>query len=309
MGTSEFAVASLSALLEKGLSIATVVTAPDKPAGRGRHIKISAVKAFARDKGLPLLQPQRLTSADFVDALTALDAELFVVVAFRMLPEVVWKLPKRGTVNLHASLLPHYRGAAPINWAIINGETMTGATVFFIQKEIDTGAIIDAVRVPIAEEDTAESLHHKLMKEGALLLAETVPKVLEGDVEAVPQREREGEVLPVAPKIFKPDGEIDWRASTKKIHDKIRGLSPYPAAWTRIEKEGVVKTVKLFASVKEITGTDNSGTLSFTKSSLKWGTADGWIAVTELQLEGKKRMSTEDFLKGFQPDKWKLSTE
>ncbi len=300
MGTPDFAVASLRALLSANVNVAAVVTSPDRPAGRGRQIQESAVKKFAVEHNLKVLQPEKLKNEDFLTELQAINADLFVVVAFRMLPTVVWDMPPKGTINLHGSLLPNYRGAAPINWAVINGETETGATTFFIEKEIDTGKVIDHVKIPIAATDNAGDVHDALMEKGAVLLKDTVLEILNGTVEAKDQAALMGNAeLKHAPKIFKPDCEINWNNTTQAIYNKIRGLSPYPTAWTKLNVQGKSKTMKLFTTKMEVTGQNNAYQINVTPEHVKFGTADGWIELLSIQLEGKKRMSVEDFRKGF----------
>jgi methionyl-tRNA formyltransferase len=306
MGTPEFAVESLDQIIKSGTEVAAVVTAPDRPAGRGQQLRASAVKNFAVENGINVLQPEKLKSEDFINELKAINAELFVVVAFRMLPEVVWNMPAKGTINLHGSLLPQYRGAAPINWAVINGEKKTGATTFFIEKEIDTGKVIDKVEIPISDNDTAGSVHDRLMVEGGKLLSKTVSNILNGTVEGVSQSELiEGE-LKDAPKIFKSDGQVNWTKTSAEIHNLIRGMSPYPTAWTKISKEDKTKTIKLFDTIKQFDGLNHSNSIKVENNRLFFGTADGWIEILQLQLEGKKRMTVSDFLKGFQISEWKL---
>jgi methionyl-tRNA formyltransferase len=297
MGTPDFAVESLKTILESGTEVAAVITAPDRPAGRGQQLRQSAVKEFALTKGIKVLQPEKLKDLDFIGKLRNIDAELFVVVAFRMLPEIVWDMPRKGTINLHGSLLPNYRGAAPINWAVMNGEKKTGATTFFIEKEIDTGKIIDKVIIPIAENETAGEVHDRLMVAGAKLLSNTVEQILEGKVEATPQSDLIKGELKEAPKIFKADCKIDWTDTTQNIHNKIRGLSPYPAAWTQIQKDDKVKSIKLFECLKEVTGKNESGKIQI-EEGIKFGCSDGWLIINTLQLEGKKRMKAKDFLQG-----------
>ncbi len=298
MGTPEFAVASLAALLDAGLDVVAVVTAPDKPAGRGQKIHQSAVKQHALLKGLPVLQPEKLRDTGFLAELRALKADLQVVVAFRMLPEVVWDMPPRGTVNLHASLLPQYRGAAPINHAIINGETESGVTTFLLQHEIDTGHILFAEPVAIGPNDTAGDLHDRLMAVGAELLVRTVNAIASGTAEPVPQRNlvTDGE-LKHAPKIFKEDCLIDWNQSVAAVHNLIRGLSPYPTAYTVLNG----KTLKLFEVEKDETPPQYEPGAFYTdgKSFLKFACSNGYIVVKTLQLEGKKRMDIIEFLKGY----------
>lgn len=306
MGTPDFAVESLKQLLTRDIEVVGVITAPDRPAGRGQNLRASAVKQFAVDNKLKVLQPEKLKDESFISELKELNADLFVVVAFRMLPEVVWAMPPKGTINLHGSLLPDYRGAAPINWAVMNGETETGATTFFIEKEIDTGKIIDHVKVSIGENDSAGIVHDKLMMDGAVLLADTVEKIFKGTAEGTPQGDLIKGELKEAPKIFKKDCQIDWTLTSDIVHNKIRGLSPYPTAWTIIEKDDVKKTIKLFDSIRHFKGTSHTKEIKVDENRLYFGTADGWIEVLQLQLEGKRRMSVSDFLKGFQILDWKL---
>lgn len=298
MGTPDFAVESLKQLIEADIEVSAVVTAPDRPAGRGQQIRESAVKQFANKHNLRILQPEKLKSEDFIEELKNINADLFVVVAFRMLPEIVWSMPRLGTINLHGSLLPNYRGAAPINWAIINGETETGATTFFIEKEIDTGKIIDQVKIPISENDSAGKVHDHLMLQGASLLKETVIKIFESNVKAISQEELYNKTHQHAPKIFKADCKIDWNQNCREIHNKIRGLSPYPTAWTELIINGKKKSVKLFESLKITDGQNHAGTFKLGES-LQIGCADGWIQILQLQLEGKKRMQASDFIQGY----------
>jgi methionyl-tRNA formyltransferase len=307
MGTPDFAVESLNSIVESGIEVAAVVTAPDRPAGRGQQLRESAVKKYAIEKGLKVLQPEKLKDESFLNELKNINADLFVVVAFRMLPAVVWEMPSKGTINLHGSLLPQYRGAAPINWAVINGEKQTGATTFFIQHEIDKGDIIDSVKIEISEQDTAGLVHDSLMVKGAELLADTVVKILGGNVGSIPQDESINGELKNAPKIFKADCKIDWNNDSTAIHNKIRGLSPYPTAWTVIEKDGKCKSLKLFESEKIVDGNNNSMTIKC-EEDLLIGTSDGWIKINKLQLEGKKKMNTSDFIKGFQFDGWNIQS-
>ena len=297
MGTPDFAVASLDALLNAGINIVAVVTAPDKPAGRGQKLNESAVKKYAVEKGLPVLQPVRLKAADFIEELRSFNADLQVVVAFRMLPEIVWNMPPKGTINLHASLLPHYRGAAPINWAVINGEKHTGVSTFFLQHEIDTGNIIFSEAVDIADNETAGTVHDKLMLIGAELLVKTVKAIETGNYSETPQKTAHHEEPKHAPKIFKEDCLINWNQKAQTVYNHIRGLSPYPAAFTTLHD----KTLKIYTAdliVKE-PGIQPSGFLSDGKTYLHFACIDGFIAVKDIQIEGKKRMSVEEFLRGF----------
>lgn len=303
MGTPDFAVESLRCLVEGGYNVVGVITMPDKPAGRGHKIQFSPVKQFALDHNLPLLQPEKLKDESFVQALREWKADLQIVVAFRMLPEVVWNMPRLGTFNLHASLLPQYRGAAPINWAVINGDTETGITTFFLKHEIDTGEVIQQVRVPIADTDNVEVVHDKLMMLGGKLIVETVDAILAGTVKPIPQEEMAvvGELRP-APKIFKETCRIDWNQPVKRIYDFIRGLSPYPAAWTElINPSGEPVVVKIFESEKRIeTHQLLPGTIvTDGKKSLKVAVTDGFIGILALQFPGKKRLRTEELLRGY----------
>ena len=296
MGTPDFAVASLSALLDADFEIVGVITAPDKPAGRGQKISESAVKRFAVEKGLKVLQPVKLKDSDFLNELKSLNADIQVVVAFRMLPELVWDMPPKGTINLHASLLPQYRGAAPINWAIINGEKRSGVSTFFLKQEIDTGDLLFAEEVDIEDDDTAGDLHDKLMEIGAGLLVKTLKAIEAGKYTEIPQHTLQENELKKAPKIFREDCEINWDRPVKEVFNLIRGLSPYPAAFSHLQD----KTLKIYRAIAEeklITGkpgeifTDN-------KTYLKFACRDGLISVLELQLEGKKRMKVDEFLRG-----------
>lgn len=299
MGTPEFAVASLAALLQAGIAVAGVVTAPDKPAGRGRQLRMSAVKEFALAHGLPVLQPVKLRDPGFLAALDALGASLFVVVAFRMLPAEVWKRAPLGTINLHASLLPAYRGAAPINWAIINGEERTGATTFFIREEIDTGDMLDRVALDIGADETAGALHDRLKTAGAELLVGTVQRILRGDRACAPQPSAIAG-LPIAPKLTTEGCRIDWRLPRKRVHDFIRGLSPHPGAWAELRRvDGSAMHFKvLAASIADPDASTLPGTIDTSHGGLRIACADGWIEAREVQPEGKRRMPAADFLRG-----------
>ena len=304
MGTPEFAVESLRCLVEGGYKVVGVVTMPDKPAGRGHKIQYSPVKQYALEQGLPLLQPEKLKDEAFLEALRAWKADLQIVVAFRMLPEVVWNMPRLGTFNLHASLLPQYRGAAPINWAVINGETETGVTTFFLKHEIDTGEVIRQVRVPIADTDNVGTVHDRLMALGGKLVVETVDDILNGTVRGIPQEEMkvEGGLRP-APKIFKDTCRIDWSHSVKSIYDFVRGLSPYPAAWTElVQPDGQKLQMKVFETGKMPGAADGCapGTLRTDgKTYLRVAAADGWVDIRALQLPGKRRLAIDEWLRGF----------
>ena len=301
MGTPDFAVEALRCLVEGGYNVVGVITMPDKPAGRGHKIQYSPVKQYALDHQLPLLQPEKLKDAEFVQALREWKADLQIVVAFRMLPEVVWNMPCFGTFNLHASLLPQYRGAAPINWAVINGDTET--TTFFLKHEIDTGEVIQQVRVPIADTDNVEVVHDKLMQLGGRLVIETVDAILEGNVKAIPQEEMAvvGELRP-APKIFKETCRINWNQPVKRVYDFIRGLSPYPAAWSELlNPEGEAVVVKIFESEKEekVHALTPGSIITDGKHFLKVAVSDGFVNILSLQLPGKKRLKTDELLRGF----------
>jgi len=332
MGTPEFAVASLDAILHAGYNVVAVITAPDKPAGRGMQLTESAVKKYAREKGLPILQPEKLKAPAFLDELRAFAADLQIVVAFRMLPEVVWNRPPMGTVNLHGSLLPQYRGAAPINWAVINGETETGVTTFKLQQDIDTGNILLQDRFPIGPSETAGEVHDRMKEIGARLLVRTIEGLVAGTLTEIPQVDpiREPAIpgpqvidpslLKHAPKIFTETCRIDWTRPTDEIYNLIRGLSPFPAAFTTLDG----KLLKIYRSEKEkpatplppLTVTSPAAAPSAAsppassasgapetdqKTYLRFATADGFIRVTELQLEGKKKMNVVDFLRGYKP--------
>mgnify|MGYP000118493905 FL=1 len=303
MGTPDFAVESLRALVEGGYNIVGVITMPDKPMGRhGSVLQPSPVKQYAVSQGLKVLQPEKLKDEAFIGELQSLHADLQIVVAFRMLPEVVWAMPRLGTFNLHASLLPQYRGAAPINWAVINGETETGITTFFLKHEIDTGEIIDQVRIPIADTDDVGVVYDKLMRLGGDLVLKTVDAILDGNVKTVPQESvpLSGELHP-APKIFKETCRIDWTQGTKRIYDFIRGLSPYPGAWTEFHVGETVSTLKLFETQKIFAdhALEPGAFVTDGKSYLHIATSDGYLNVLSLQLAGKKRMGIADFMKGY----------
>lgn len=297
MGTPEFAVPSLRILVEEGYEVVGVITAPDKPKGRGKKLQGTPVKEYAESQGLTVLQPTNLKSPDFIQQLRELKADLQIVVAFRMLPEVVWDMPGNGTFNLHGSLLPQYRGAAPINWAIINGEKETGITTFFLKHEIDTGNIILQEKEPIFESDNVGSVYARLMQKGSELVLKTVRLIESGEYQLSPQNENQ--VLKSAPKIHKVTCEIDWNQPAAQVINFIRGLSPYPAAWTTLNG----KKFKVFDSKLSSKAGLNQGELNTdNKTEILVGTKDKAVAITELQLEGKKRMKTTDFLRGFNFD-------
>jgi methionyl-tRNA formyltransferase len=300
LGTPDFAVASLDALYKAGFTIAAVVTAPDKPAGRGMQLQQSAVKKYAVEKNIPVLQPEKLKNQVFLEELRGYQADLQVVVAFRMLPEVVWRMPPLGTINLHGSLLPQYRGAAPINWAIINGETETGVTTFKLQQEIDTGNILLQKSIPISENDTAGTLHDTMKEVGAQLVVRTVKGLVDGTIQEQPQETTVhpvSQALKQAPKIFTDDCRIDWNEDGITIYNLIRGLSPFPGAFTQLNG----KLLKVYASEKEIINhTAEPGSYQTDgRTYLKFACANGFIHTTDLQPEGKRRMKVEEFLRGF----------
>ena len=306
MGTPDFAVTILDRLAQNNLSIVGVITAPDKPAGRGQQISESAVKKYAVSKEMNILQPTNLKDETFINELQALNADLFVVVAFRMLPEIVWVMPPKGTVNLHGSILPNYRGAAPINWAVINGEKETGVTTFFIEKEIDTGKIIERESIAIGENETAGELHDRLMELGAELTFKTVSKIIEGNVVGIHQLElTEGELKP-APKIFKPDCKIDWSKDVQTVHNFVRGLSPYPTAWTILEKEGEQKSFKIFQTEKTEINSTGKQALYSDKDGIFIPCNDYYLKITELQPEGKRRMNFKEFIAGHSVSSFKI---
>jgi methionyl-tRNA formyltransferase len=294
MGTPDFAVASLKMLVEAGCNIVGVITAPDKAAGRGLKIQYSAVKQYALEKGLPTLQPQKLKDPDFISNLQSLNADLQVVVAFRMLPEIVWNMPPLGTINVHGSLLPDYRGAAPINRAVMNGEKETGVTTFKLQHQIDTGNILLQERMLIDDDETASSVHNRMKELGAKLLVNTIKGIANNNLQERPQQIATTDKH--APKIFSADCEINWQKSCCIIHNQIRGLAEFPGAFTYLQ--GTL--LKVFRSTKEYVVDENEiGTmLSDHKTYIKFKTMDGYIHVTDIQLAGKKRMLVDDFLRG-----------
>ena len=305
MGTPDFAVESLKALVDGGYNIVGVITAPDKPAGRGNKLTESAVKKYAVENNLKLLQPEKLKNPDFLAELQNLKADLQVVVAFRMLPEVVWNMPPLGTYNLHGSLLPQYRGAAPLNWAVINGETKTGVTTFLLDHEIDTGKIIFKKETPIGENETVGDVHDRLMEIGAKLVVETVDAIAAGNIQPIPQTDLMEKIEKKhAPKIFKEDCRIDWSKDTETVRNLIRGLSPYPTAWTNLAniKTGEEILTKIFFAQKVDSEKGNlPGSIETDgKTFLNVACRNGWLQITDLQIAGKKRMKTEEFLRGFQ---------
>ncbi|WP_198943173.1 methionyl-tRNA formyltransferase [Polaribacter tangerinus] len=298
MGTPDFAVSILSHLIENNYTVVGVVTAPDKPAGRGRKINESAVKKYAKTKNLPILQPRNLKDIDFNKKLKALNGNLQIVVAFRMLPKIVWQLPELGSFNLHASLLPDYRGAAPIHWAIINGEKTTGVSTFFIDEKIDTGAIILQERTTISETETVGSLHDKLMLIGAKLVAKTVRLISEGNVKTIHQPLKEEKI---APKLHTENTKIDWFQNLDTIYNKIRGLNPFPCAWTILKNNNEEISVKIY-SVKKQQEEHNLpiGKIITSKKEMKVAVNKGYIIIDEIKLSGKKKMDAKSLLNGFQ---------
>src|ERR1044072_836066 len=297
MRPPDFAVASLDILVQHGYDVVGVITAPDKPAGRGLQLQESAVKKYAVSKGLKVLQPEKLKNPEFLEELRALKADLQVVVAFRMLPEAVWDMPPLGTINVHASLLSDYRGAAPINWAIINGEKVSGVTTFKLQHAIDTGNILYNAQVNIREDETAGELHDDLMQTGAQVLLKTVNALAAGTAKENPQPELDPALIKHAPKIFKEDCRINWEQPLDKIYNLVRGLSPYPTAWTTLQD----KQLKIFKADKERTkpAVAPGQPVTDQKTYLKIAAPDGYLVLQEIQLEGKKKMDVEAFLRGY----------
>ena len=306
-GTPDFAVESLSRLVDGGYNVVAVVTMPDKPAGRGRQLQQSDVKRYAVELGLPVLQPVSLKDEAFIEDLRGYGAQLFIVIAFRMLPEAVWQMPPLGTFNLHASLLPRYRGAAPINWAVMNGDTETGVTTFFLKHEIDTGDVIQQRSCPIGRHDNVEDIHDRLMVMGADMVIETVDAIIAGTVKPIPQDQMltAGQQATPAPKIFKDTCRIDWTRPAEQVYNHIRGLSPYPAAWTVILNEAgnEVTTLKIYQTGEpEPFGESECpepGAIRADRKTLRIACADGWLQIMQLQQSGKKRMDTDAFLRGF----------
>lgn len=307
MGTPDFAVSSLSALLANGYRVVAVITAPDKPAGRGKKLSQPAVKKFALEHGLKVLQPPKLKNPEFLKELAAFRADLQVVVAFRMLPEQVWDMPPMGTINLHASLLPQYRGAAPIHHAIINGEKQTGLTTFLLQKEIDTGNILLQKKLKIEPEETVGELHDRMMVAGGHLLLETIEQLRKGEIKPIDQQQliTAGTVLKTAPKIYKDDCRIEWNNDLNTVHNFIRGLSPYPGAFSLLHSpKGETITVKIFKVSREKSAEQlHPGTiLTDAKSYIKVAVVGGFVQLHELQIAGKKRLKTTELLRGFTLD-------
>ena len=301
MGTPDFAVTTLKTILEHNYNVVGVITAPDKPAGRGRKLNESAVKVFAKEKGLNILQPTNLKSEAFLEELKALEANLQIIVAFRMLPKVVWDMPEHGTFNLHASLLPNYRGAAPINWAVINGETITGVSTFFIDEKIDTGAMILQQEIEIDPIENAGSLHDKLMNIGSQLVVDTIKLIETGEVTTTPQPE--DAVSKTAYKLNRDNCKIDFTDTIDNIYNKIRGLSPYPAAWCELLNNNEVLDIKIYKAEKEIEVHNlEIGTIISDKSSLKVAVKEGFIKILELKLPGKRNMDVKSLLNGYRFD-------
>jgi methionyl-tRNA formyltransferase len=312
LGTPEFAVDSLDILVRHQYNVVAVVTSPDQPAGRGQKLQSPPVKDYAIRHGIKVLQPLKLKDPGFILELESIKADLFIVVAFRMLPEIVWQMPRLGTFNLHASLLPQYRGAAPINHVIINGETETGLTTFFLKQEIDTGEVIFQERMPVYPEETAGELHDRMKTKGASLVLKTTQAIFTGNITPVDQKILGGQqaTLKTAPKIFKNDCRIDWTKSTAEVFNKIRGLSPYPAAFTVfISPSGEHVTVKIYKAVKSADSSHHPPALIVTdgKTGLSVTTADGILHIREIQQAGKKSMNIQEFLRGFHINSdWKL---
>lgn len=300
MGTPDFAVASLSVLHESKHNIVGVVTVPDKASGRGQKLKPSPVKQYALDHELPVLQPPKLKADDFHQALAELQADLFVVVAFRMLPEVVWSMPELGTINLHGSLLPNYRGAAPIHWAVINGETETGVTTFFIEKEIDTGDMIQQKSMAIGPDETTGEIHDRMMELGAGVLLETVDKIALGSAKAQKQDDVLDSDRKPAPKLFKSDCIIPWDKTAQEVHNFIRGLNPFPGAWTMWDEQ-IIKVHR--SRLTDQSSSESPGKVRIEKNTLFVSCDDQWLEVIELQVQGKRKMKTDVFLNGIDSSK------
>ncbi len=299
MGTPEFAVAPLKALVEGAFNVVAVITMPDKPAGRGMKMQSSAVKTYAQEQNIPVLQPEKLKEEAFLTELRAFKAHLQIVVAFRMLPEVVWSMPPMGTFNLHASLLPHYRGAAPIHWAVMNGDTETGVSTFFLQQEIDTGDLLLQEKIEVGPDENTGSVHDRLMVLGAEVVCKTVEALLAGTVQPIPQP---AGVVKVAPKLFKENTRIDWSRPAAELHNFIRGLSPFPTAWTEmLGEDGSLTGVKVFEACAEIAiHSLDPGTLVVEgKKRLKVAVPDGFICLDRFQLAGRKALNSDEFLRGF----------
>lgn len=316
MGTPDFSVGIMEKMLEQGIQLVGCVTVADKPAGRGQQLNESPVKRFAVKHSIPVLQPLKLKDEAFLTDLRALEADVFVVVAFRMLPVEVWKMPRFGTFNLHASLLPDYRGAAPINWAIINGDKQTGVSTFFIDEAIDTGNVIMQKKMDIAENETAGSLHDRMMLTGGELVVQTIQSIEAGTVQPIPQEQFNDSPMRPAPKLFRENTQINWSKPAREIHQLICGLSPYPAAWTRwVNTKGEIKQVKLFRTTIEKDDFGNirmnhdvtGNQLSSDKHTIKVRCTDGILLIHELQLEGKKRMSAHDWLVGNSVSDWSIA--
>ena len=306
MGTPDFAVASLDAICASGHKVVGVVTVPDRPTGRGLKVTASPVKQYALQHNLPLLQPERLRDPDFQSALQAWGADIFVVVAFRMLPQSVWAMPPMGTFNLHASLLPQYRGAAPINWAIINGEKETGVTTFLLNERIDEGSILMQQSTPIAPDDTAETLHDRLAEMGSRLVVQTLDGLADSSLH--PQPQPTCEQLRPAPKLFKPDCAIDWNLPGQRIVDFVRGLSPYPAATMQVvDSKQMTQTIKVYEVSFEPSPNSTIGQLiTDNKTVKKVGVRDGFVHILSLQMSGKKRITVQEFLRGYDVSNWKV---
>lgn len=299
MGTPEFAVAPLKALVEGAFNVVAVITMPDKPAGRGMKMQASPVKMYALEQQIPVLQPEKLKSDDFLDALRGFKADLQIVVAFRMLPEVVWAMPPMGTFNLHASLLPHYRGAAPIHWAVMNGDAETGVSTFFLQQEIDTGDLLLQEKIAVGPDENTGSVHDRLMLLGAEVVCRTVDALLAGTVQPIPQP---ADAVKLAPKLFKDNTRIDWAKGSTELHDFIRGLSPFPAAWTELHGEdGTVLGVKVFEAKPEKAahGLKPGSLIVDGKKVLKVAVGDGFVRLERFQLAGRKALNADEFLRGF----------
>lgn len=307
MGTPHFSVGILEAIKQAGLNLVGVVTVADKPAGRGQQVQQSPVKQFAIENNIPVLQPLKLKDPEFIAELSKWQADVFVVVAFRMLPTEVWKMPSKGTFNLHASLLPDYRGAAPINWTLINGDKQTGLSTFFIDEEIDTGSVIQQITLPLSENETAGELHDRMMVEGGKLVVETLDAIAHNRVKPRLQSEFGDSQKRPAPKLFKENTQIDWNASPESIHNLIRGLSPYPCAWTRwTNSKGETKNIKVYRSLISTEKGTGTGQISATKTQLYIDTPEKKLEIIEFQVEGKKKMTAKEWLVGNSALDWHI---
>lgn len=306
MGTPAFATTILAKLITEQFNVVGCVTVPDKPAGRGRKLQESDVKKFATEQEIPTLQPEKLKDESFVQALAEWKADLFIVVAFRMLPKVVWSMPPLGTINLHGSLLPNYRGAAPINWAVINGEKETGVTSFFINETIDTGDILLQEKMPIGDNETAGEVHDRMMQLGADVIVNTINQLMNNAVMAIPQENFDLSKIKEAPKLFKEDGKLNFEEDITALHNRIRGLSPFPSAWLKLKHidKGEFKTFKIYKSEIHSTSPNKHVSITVENQSLILQSKNGSLILHEVQIEGKRKMQSSEFIRGFRADEW-----